>query len=96
MDIILAGYEGALWFLDDVIVISATKHHHVEQLKKVFVRLSEYGLTVNRQKRVFCADELEWMGVHICTEGISMLPDYIKAIEEIKGCQRVKMTAWFI
>ena len=39
---------------------------------------------MNKEKCVFCADELEWLGVHISSKGISMLPDNIKAIKEIK------------
>lgn len=84
MDIILAGCEGALWFLDDIIVVSATKEQHLQRLKEVFTRLSDNGLTLNKEKCVFCAEELEWLGVKISSKGISMLPDNIKAIEEIR------------
>ena len=48
------------------------------------MRLSENGLTLNKEKCVFFAEELEWLGVQISSKGISMLPDNIKAIKAIK------------
>ena len=59
MGVILASYEETLWFLDDVIVVSATKQQHLQNLLKVFMRLSENGLALNKEKCIFCADELE-------------------------------------
>ncbi len=50
MDIILARCEGALWFLDDIIVVSATMDKNLQRLKEVLTRLSDNGLTLNKEK----------------------------------------------
>ena len=70
MYVILAGCEGALWFYDDIIVISAMKQQHLQHLREVFTRPLENGLILTKEKCVFCADELEWLGVQISSKGI--------------------------
>lgn len=52
-DVIYVGRGGALLFLDDIIIVSATNEQHLQRLKKVFTRLSDNGLTMNKEKCVF-------------------------------------------
>ena len=44
MAIILAGCKGALWFLYDIVVVSARKKQLLHGLNQVFVQVSDDGL----------------------------------------------------
>jgi len=48
----------AFAYLDDVIVASSTFEEHIETLERLFKRLKEAGLMINREKSVFCREEV--------------------------------------
>lgn len=89
--------ENIFVYLDDIIIISDTYEKHLEILDKVFSRLTEAGLTVNREKCKFFRSELKYLGYVIDSEqGLRVDPDKVKAILDIPTPKTVKEVRSFL
>ena len=69
-------------YLDDIIVVTETFEEHKEVLKRVIERIQDAGLTINREKSVFCRDEVQYLGVIVNRDGFNPDPEKIKRIME--------------
>ena len=69
-------------YLDDVIVHSQSPKEHAEHLRKVLERLEAYGLLLKSPKCFFAKDSVEYLGHIISSEGIHMVPDKVKSVQE--------------
>ncbi|CAK1591123.1 unnamed protein product [Parnassius mnemosyne] len=67
-------------FLDDIIITWRNTEEHISNLHKVFDRLQSYGLRVKKEKCVFFAESVNYLGYVISKDGIHTCPDKIKAI----------------
>lgn len=67
-------------FLDDIIITGSTTMLHIQNLHKVFDRLQKYGLRVKKEKCVFFADSVKYLGHTISKDGIRTCPDKVQAI----------------
>lgn len=77
-------------YLDDLIVCTSSFEEHLEVLKTVLGRLKEAGLTLNREKCVFCRPELRYLGYCVNSSGLLVDPDKIEAILRIPSPKNVK------
>lgn len=82
IDDVLRGLSGTYAFVDDVLVASETPEEHLEDLKQVFERLNEHGLTVHPTKCVLGATELDFLGYHLTADGIIPSREKVEAIEK--------------
>ena len=58
-------------YIDDLLMTSySTFEEHLEQLEKVFSRLSKVGLKVNANKSHFTESEIKYLGYWITWQGI--------------------------
>ncbi|XP_049878826.1 uncharacterized protein LOC126375782 [Pectinophora gossypiella] len=76
-----------LVYLDDLLVLSESYEKHLQDLQLVFDRLRVFGLRANRDKCVFVAKEVKYLGHLITPEGI--LPDGSK-VESILNMNEPK------
>ncbi|XP_022818470.1 uncharacterized protein K02A2.6-like [Spodoptera litura] len=67
-------------FLDDIIITGASKEAHLRNLCQVFDRLKKYGLRVKKEKCVFFAESVSYLGHTISKNGVHTCPDKVKAI----------------
>ncbi|KAL0902232.1 hypothetical protein ABMA27_000152 [Loxostege sticticalis] len=81
MECILAGIEGTVCFLDDIL-IGGSKAQHRERLIAVLDRLESAGLTLQASKCDFFKDEIKYLGHVIDKNGIRKCPEKVKAIVE--------------
>ena len=81
---ILSGIEGVQNAADDILIISETIEENIERCEKVFRRLDEYGLTVNKDKCVFNVTEIMFFGMKLSYKGISLSDEKTKALKEFK------------
>ncbi|KAJ2953009.1 hypothetical protein O0L34_g7390 [Tuta absoluta] len=79
---VLAGLEGVIVFLDDILVTGKDKQQHLDRLSAVLKRLDDAGLTVQRSKCEFMKSEVSYLGHVIDRSGIRKSPDKVKAILE--------------
>ena len=67
-------------YLDDILVSGRTESEHLRNLGRVFERLTEFGLKLNRDKCEFSRDALEYLGHVIDAQGIHKSADKIAVI----------------
>jgi hypothetical protein len=80
MDQMLAGLEGVVCYLDDIIVTGKNKSDHLNNLNKVFARIKEYGFHINKNKCTFLQDNVEYLGFIVDKNGVHSSPSKTKAI----------------
>jgi len=67
IDIVTRGLN-CFAYVDDVLIASATLEEHKEHLRALFDRFKSYGIVVNREKCVFAAPELTFLGHLVSNE----------------------------
>ena len=89
MNEILVNTEGAVCLIDDVLVYGSTQSEHDQRLLKVLKKLSEAGLTLNKEKCVFNATSIKFLGQLVDSTGVKADPDKIQAIQGLKPTTNV-------
>ena len=84
MDGVLRDVSFAFVYLDDILVANHSAKEHIQHLQQLFKLLSANGLVINKTKCVFGAKELDFLGHHVSSTGITPLPDRISALQESK------------
>ena len=84
MNEILADTEGDVSLIDDVLVYGKTQSEHNQRLLTVLKKLSEAGLTLNKEKCVFNATSIKFLGQLVDNTGVKADPDKIQAIQGLK------------
>lgn len=67
-------------YIDDLLVASNSAEEHFSHLEQLFERLDEYSVVINVNKCVLGADNVEFLGHFVTADGITPLPEKIKAI----------------
>lgn len=83
-------------FLDDVIIGSDNESIHKEHVRLLFERFSKYKMTINLGKCVFGQPKIEFLGYEVSEEGISPLPDKVKAIETYPKPETIEQLRRFL
>ena len=84
MSKILAGLEGVLVLIDDVLVFGKNQKEHNERLRAALLRIKESGATLNLSKCEFSKKQIKFLGHLIDGNGIRADPDKTTAITEMK------------
>ena len=84
MDGVLRDVSFAFVYLDLILVASHSAKEHIQHLQQLFKLLSANGLIIKKTKCVFGAKELDFLGHHVSSTGITPLPDRISALQESK------------
>ena len=86
MDRVLAGlhWETCLFYLDNIIVFAATWKEHLARLRQVFERLRQAKLKLGAEKCTFAANEVNYLGHRVTSEGLLPDPALLKAIHDIE------------
>ena len=77
---VIAGCPGAKNISDDILVWGTTEEEHNSRLNQVLARLREAGLKVNKDKCMFCTDNLVFAGHELSPMGISLQKGRIDSI----------------
>lgn len=80
----LAGIEGVIVYIDDVIISGRTLEEHDSRLKKVLAVLKSNQAKLNDQKCVYGVRELEVFGFKVSEAGISPSAEKISAIKNFR------------
>ena len=85
MDRTLAGlaWNICLYYLDDIIVFSATWAEHIERLRAVFDRLRRANLKLGARKCHLAAREVSFLGYKVTPEGLEPEPRLMEAISKL-------------
>ena len=74
MSQILAGQDGALCHMDDVLIFGHTQQEHDRRLHSALSKIQKAGLTLNVDKCEFNKSEISFLGHVINHQGISPDP----------------------
>jgi len=80
IDIVTRGLN-CFSYVDNVLIAFTTLEEHKEHLRSLFDRFKSYGIVVNREKCMFTAPELTFLGHLVSNEGIKPLPEKVKVIQ---------------
>lgn len=83
------GIPNVCVYLDDILVTGKSEQDHLSNLDMVLHRLLEAGFHAQREKCVFQAKEVDYLGYRIDAEGLHPLEDKVKAIMEAPEPQDV-------
>ncbi|XP_065189581.1 uncharacterized protein LOC135820198 [Sycon ciliatum] len=89
MSKILAGLEGVVCQMDDILVHGRTRAEHDSRLYAVLRRLVDAGLTLNPSKCEFAASDLSFLGVRLTAAGIQPGDSKTSAIQRFRQPQTV-------
>ncbi|XP_048775204.2 uncharacterized protein K02A2.6-like [Ostrea edulis] len=89
MQMILAGFEGVLCQMDDILVFGATQEEHDGRLENVLRKLCEAGITLNSAKCEFSKDQITFVGHVIDQNGIQPDPKKVSAVKNYEAPQNV-------
>ncbi|XP_024880926.1 uncharacterized protein K02A2.6-like [Temnothorax curvispinosus] len=85
MSTVLDGLQNVVNLSDDVLVHGRTLEEHDKCLRAVLQRLSESGLTLNKDKCVFRQKRVRFLGYIVSAdEGVQPDPEKVKAITSMK------------
>ena len=77
---IISGLEGCANSQDDIIVWGASKEEHDQRLRSCLSRIRQSGLKLNRNKCIFTAESLTFLGHIISADGVKPDPTKVNAI----------------
>ena len=82
--------------LDDIILVTESYEEHLKWLEPVLQRITETGLTINREKSVFGNTEVKYLGVLVNRDGFRPDPDKIEPVISFPVPQNLKQLRRFM
>ncbi|XP_058872250.1 uncharacterized protein K02A2.6-like [Acipenser ruthenus] len=82
LESLLAGLPHVLVYLDDILITGPDPSKHMQVLEEVLKRLADAGLRLKKQKCIFLAPEVQYLGHKIDAEGIHPAEEKVRAIAE--------------
>ena len=86
----------AFSYLDDVIIVSETFEEHMRWLEHVLDRIRQAGLTINREKSVFCQGEAKYLGVIVNRDGFRPDPAKIEPVLNFPAPKNLRQLRRFL
>ena len=77
---LLKGIEYTVVKIDDILISGRDDEEHIKNVDAVLDVLEKIGATVNKDKCVFLANEVEYVGFIIDKNGIRTNPNKVQAI----------------
>ncbi len=83
METLLKDIPRVTVYLDDILITSDTEAEHLETIELVLNKLSTCGLRAKKEKCIFMASSVVYLGHLIDATGLHPLPGKVKAIQEV-------------
>ena len=96
MDSVCQELEFAYVYIDDIMVASRDTESHIEHLHLLFQPLREHGLVINVSKCKFGRNNLDFLGHHITSTGITPLLEKVEAITHLEEPKTIKGLQGFV
>ncbi|XP_055527961.1 uncharacterized protein K02A2.6-like [Wyeomyia smithii] len=84
METIIAGLEGVIVYLDDVVVSGRTQTEHDNRLKALLDRLESYNVLLNRDKCQFNVSSLDFLGHNLSVNGVRPVESRVSAVAKFR------------
>jgi len=69
-------------YIDDILITGKTEEEHLQTLNEVLTRLENAGVRLKKDKCVFMADEVVYLGHRINKEGLQPTSEKVRAITD--------------
>lgn len=96
MERVLVGCEGAVVYLDDILIFGTTEKEHDKNAKRVMGRLRDANVLLNDKKTEFKKSEVKFMGHIISKEGIKASTDKLEAVRSFRRPETPEETRSFL
>ena len=96
MDEVLRELPFVYAYIDDILIASKDATLHKWHLNELLRRLTHYGFQINLDKCVFGSTHIDFLGHHTDANGITPLPEKIKAIQEFPVPTTIRQLRRFI
>lgn len=83
MNKLLEGLEGVVILMDDILIHATDIATHNERLEAVLQRLAKHKVVLNRDKCIFSARKIKFLGHVIDGMGVRIDPERISALEKL-------------
>lgn len=83
-------------YVDDIHITSKSFNEHMQHLERIFQKLSQHHITINRKKSQFLKSQIVFLGHIISEKGISMDPDKIQVIKNFQPPKTKKQIQSFL
>lgn len=80
----LAGCEGCMNFIDDIVVYGTSKEQHDKRLNKVVETLRNWNVTLNMDKCVVGVDKIRFLGHELSQDGIRPTHDKVESVKQFR------------
>lgn len=84
MESIVAGLEGVIVYLDDVMVSGRTQEEHDIRLQALLARFKEYNILLNKNKCQFNVPSLEFLGHNLSVKGFRPVESRVTAVKQFR------------
>jgi hypothetical protein len=85
-----------LIYLDDITVFSSSHEHHLQHLKKTFLKCRRYGISLNPKKSNFALKEGKLLGHIVSADGVKIDPKRVEAIKNLSLPRSKKDIQFFL
>ncbi|CAH8647502.1 unnamed protein product, partial [Schistosoma rodhaini] len=82
IDQVIRGLPGVYAYIDDLLVASSTMDEHIQQLRQLFARLRDHGISINIEKCEFGKGSLQFLGHMVTSQGITPISTEIDTIRD--------------
>ncbi len=91
MDTILRGVPRVICYLDDLLITGVDEEDHLHNLEQVFKNFTKHGLRLKKEKCIFLAKSVEYLGHQISKDGIQAVrwaqaPERFRNFAPSSGC----------
>ena len=96
MDQVLQNIPGVCCYIDDILITAPNEAQHLMRLEAVLERLKKFNIRSKREKCIFLAPKVEYLGHVLSKEGCAQLPDKVQAINAAKEPKDVSELRTFL
>ena len=82
--------------MDDILITGRNDTEHLSIVEQVLHILQEYGLRLKKEKCIFMASEVIYLGFRINREGVAPVPERIESVKEAKSPENVTQVKSFL
>jgi hypothetical protein len=96
MENLLKGIPCVIVCLDDILVTGKNRQEHLVRLEQVLQKLELAGVKIKREKCIFMADKVIYLGHWTNTRGIQPTEEKVQAIKDLPKPTNVKELQAFL